>query len=261
MPLIEIETNGKIGELILNRPEKLNAFHAEMLDAFEEALNILASNEDVSCVIVRGAGRAFSVGHDMRESARAASAYEDWHNLRNEVRALSCVLECPKPVVACVHGYCMGMAMIVAACSDITIVDANAEITWPQLPLGGGLLGPMSTWLIGPKKAAEFSFIPGSTMSGTEAAELGWANYAVPSDEVLDKAREIARRICATPAGLLRVKKLALKRVLLSLGLREVLDDGALWDALTHTEPGVVGLSRTVRKVGFKQAIADLGKA
>ena len=78
------------------------------------------------------------------------------------------VARCPKPVIAQVHGFCIGVATQMAVCCDITVVSEDAHIGWPAVPLGGGYLSPFSAWLIGPKKAKELSFIAGSRMSETK---------------------------------------------------------------------------------------------
>ncbi len=150
----------------------------------------------------------------------------------------------------------MGLATQLAVCCDITVIAEDAVVGWPSLPLGGGLLSPMSCWLIGPKKAKELSYIAGSRMSGTEAHELGWANHAVPAADVLTRAEKIARQIARTPPDLLRIKKAALNRMMDLSGFTEVALAGAEFDAIAHDSPGMMSITAKIDELGLKGAMA-----
>jgi enoyl-CoA hydratase len=261
MALIEVDVEGRLGWLTFNRPEKLNALSPEMFDGFVASFRELAANDDVRVILLRGTGRAFSVGFDVdrdshdKQDQERLTALEDWIALREIIDRWLEVWRCPKPVVAAVHGYCMGLATQLAVCCDLTVVAKDAVIGWPSLPLGGGLLGTTSAWLIGPKKAKELSYIAGSRISGDEALGLGWANYAVDAEEVEPKARALAERIAKTPPDLLRLKKLALNRVMDVQGFQEAITFGAEWDAIAHDSPGMLRIGEKVRELGIKGAI------
>lgn len=262
MSLVETTIEGRLGWLLLNRPEKLNALNPELFAQFSTRFRELAADESVRCIIIHGEGRAFSVGFDVNRESEdlrgqdRVHALDDWIHLREIVERWLEVWHCPKPVIAAVHGYCLGFATQLAVCCDLTVVAKDAVIGWPSLPLGGGLLAPVSLWLIGPKKAKELSFIAGSRLSGEEAAALGWANYAVDAKEVLPRARALAERIAKTPLDLLRVKKLALNRVMDIQGFSETVTFGTEWDAIAHDSRGMAEISGKVRELGLKGAIA-----
>lgn len=262
MSLVEGTREGRVGWITFRRPEKLNALNPQMLDEFTLTLNDMTTDEAVRCIVIKGEGRAFSVGfdvdtesNDLRHADRRKSL-EDWESLRVNLQRWLDVWRCPKPVIAAVHGYCMGLATQLAVCCDLTVVAKNAIIGWPSLPLGGGLLSPVSCWLIGPKKAKELSFIAGSRMSGEEATALGWANYATEPDEVEDLARSLAVKIAKTPPDLLKIKKAALNRLLDTMGFSESIMAGAEFDAIAHDSPGMVEITEKVRSLGLKAAIA-----
>mgnify|MGYP000364080019 CR=1 FL=1 len=162
MALVNVEVSGKIGSIIFNRPERMNALTPEMFKGFAESLETLANDKRVVCIIVRGEGRAFSVGNDVAGGGGGQKAathdYDpvaDTMRLRERMRTWLEVRNCTKPVIAQVHGYCMGVATQLAVCCDLTVVSEDAVIGWPALPLGGGYLSPFSAWLIGPKKAKD----------------------------------------------------------------------------------------------------------
>lgn len=261
MAVVEVSRDGRVGWIVFNRPEKLNALNPEAFAQFRAAREELEKDDTIRCIVLRGEGRAFSVGFDvdrdsqyLKQSRR--KALEDWDHLREIMNHWLEVWRCPKPVIAAVHGYCMGLATQLAVCCDLTVVAKDAVIGWPSLPLGGGLLSPVSCWLVGPKKAKELSFIAGSRMSGEEAWELGWANYAVEADELAPKAAALAAKIARTPPDLLRLKKLALNRLMDIQGFTETIMAGAEFDAIAHDSEGMVAISEKVSELGLKGAIA-----
>src|SRR5882757_5365565 len=112
MSTIEITIEDHIAWLTFTRPEKLNAFNSEMLDEFTTGLHSLGQNDDVRCIIVRGTGRAFSVGYDIEgyESGNTEGrrrALSDWVGLREKSERWLDVWRFPKPVIAAIHGFCM----------------------------------------------------------------------------------------------------------------------------------------------------------
>jgi enoyl-CoA hydratase len=250
------DVDPRIAEVILDRPEKLNAFNDAMLDELSATLTVLGRDSTVSCMVLRGEGRSFSVGYDVVEGGGHATAYDDWDNLNQKIEHWIRVWECPKPIIAAVHGHCMGGATMLAVCTDITVVARDAVIGWPTIPLGGGLLSPVSMWLIGPKRAKELSYTAGSSMDGDEAAALGWANHSVAADEVLPRARHIAADIARMPLHLLTLKKRALNRVMDLQGFREMLKMGAEWDAIAHTSSQLGPIVDKLGEVGLRDTVA-----
>lgn len=264
--LIGIERDGRVAQLVLDRPRKLNAMNDEVLEGFSAAVDELGADPDVSVVVISGAGGNFSVGFDVdsahtgsEDGAAAADTYPDWETLRRNIARWLAVWDAPKPFLTAVEGYCMGGATMLSVCADITVVSEDAVIGWPSLPLGGGLLSPASAWLIGQKKARELSYIAGSRLTGAEAAALGWANHAVPAGSAVDRALELAGRISKMPLDLLRLKKLALNRVQEQQGFRESILQGAEWDALAHTAAGTRRMTDKISELGLKGAVAWFG--
>jgi enoyl-CoA hydratase len=255
MSEIELHRNGRVGEIVLSRPEKLNAFNQPMLDGLRAGLEELTQDEGISCIVLRGEGRSFSVGYDVSHGPKTKNVYADWVNLRGKIQYWRDVWDCPKPVIASVHGHCMGGATMLAVCADITLIAEDAVVGWPTIPLGGGLLSPVSQWLIGPKRSKELSFIAGSTMSGVEAAALGWANHAVPAGALAERTSAMASAIARTPLEMLVLKKRALNRVMDLQGFSEALMFGAEWDAISHAAPELEPTLQQVRTNGLKETI------
>ena len=258
MTAVTTEVRDRIGWLVLDRPDKLNAFNRQLLAAYSAAVDALNADPDVSVIVIRGAGRSFSVGYDVagRSTDGRTRTLDDWLDLRERVDLWLKVWRCPKPVIAAVHGYCMGGATTLAVCCDLTVVAEDAVIGWPSVPLGAGLIGPVNAWLMGPKKAKEMSYVVGSRMSGREAAEWGWANRAVPADELLDSVDRLAQVIARTPTELLHVKKRAINRVMDMQGFSEMVMFGAEFDAIAHDSAAVDTIRAEIRERGLKATVA-----
>ena len=258
---VSTSRSGRVAYVTFQRPAKLNAMNNQLLEEFSAAVAALGADPDVSVIVITGDERSFSVGFDVdpgngdSDAASGLESYLDWESLRRNIQRWLAVWDTPKPVLSAIEGYCMGGATMLAVCTDITVVSETAVIGWPSIPLGGGLLSPTSAWLVGPKKAKELSFIAGSRMSGTEAAQLGWANYAVAPGTALARAEQLATAISRTPLDLLRLKKLALNRHMDQQGFRESVLMGAEWDALAHTAQGTHQMTEKVAALGLKGAI------
>ena len=256
---VDIEIEKQIGWLILNRPEKLNAMNVVMLEEFSAALHELAARSDVHVIVIRGAGRAFSTGYDIerdsREISEDADSVTDYERLTENVDRFLEIWDCPKPVIAAVHGYCLAGATQLCSFCDITVVAEDARVGLPKIPVGGGYITPIWTWLVGPKRAKQMAFVAGSSISGQTAAEWGWANYAVEADDLWANVRELAESIARTPAPILRMKKVAINRIMDLQGFRSSVTLGAETDALLHASNAVHTLSQGIRDHGLKGAI------
>ncbi len=262
MDELEVFTRDRVGYLRLNRPDKLNAMNPDMLDALIDGLTAFEAHPRVRVAVVCGAGRAFSSGGDMSGPSRASrstaqrSAYRDWERSRHNMQRWLRIWDSPLPVIAAVHGYCLGTATLLAGFCDLTVVAEDAVIGWPQLPVGGGLLSPVAVWFVGPKKARELSYLAGSRFSGTEAVALGWANMAVPAGELDARVHDLAMRIARTPADVLAVKKRALNRMLDIQGFRAAVQATAEFSAISHQAPGAEHISAVRGELGMKETIA-----
>lgn len=260
--LVERDVENKTAVVSLNRPEKLNAFNNALLDGLMSALAELADDDEISVVILRGSGKSFSAGYDVASGYSASkTAYQDWRNLQNKIDLWERIYRFPKPLITSIEGHCLGGATMLVSCSDLVIVSETANIGWPSIPLGGGLLSPVSLWHIGMRKAKELSFIAGNSMSGVEAVELGWANTAVAEGTALESAKAMAKRVAKTPLDLLYLKKQALNKVFDRQGFVDALRSGAEWDAISHTADSIDDVKALMKEKGLKGAIKHFSQS
>ena len=162
------ERDGRLAYLTLNRPERLNAFNADQWGSLEAGLARAGDDPEVRVIIIRGAGRAFSAGADVRANegrspgeiatATHGDVVDDAISLYGTIDRYLRIFNFPKPIIAQVHGYCLGVATQLAVMCDITVVAEDAHIGVPTTPRGGGYISPMWAWLVGPKRAKEMSY-------------------------------------------------------------------------------------------------------
>ena len=253
------QKDGRIATIILNRPEKLNALSEALQREFDQALDEARGDDEVRVVIVKGAGRAFSAGYDIApttpERATRATQFRDRERLQAVLERWLRVWEFPKPVIAQVHGYCLAGGTQLAMLCDVTLVAEDARIGMPSLPIGGGFISPMWCWLIGPKRAKEMTFQAGSWISGKEAELWGWANRAFPADQLEQRTLEMAHRIAKLHPEVLRIKKLAVNRVMDIQGFRTSVLSGAEWDAFLHYTEPVEHMADMIKEKGIRGTI------
>jgi enoyl-CoA hydratase len=246
-------------EIVLNRPDKLNALNLALREQLRDAIASLSRDKDIRVAVLTGAGRAFCVGADVTPQTghEDESAEDDRRRLLdNSLELFLDIWRAPIPVIAKVNGFCMGVGTILVNCCDIVLIAEDAVVGWPVLPLGGGMVSPTWVWHVGIHKAKEMSYQIASRMSGTEAAACGFANYAVPRSELDTRVDEIASNIARVPRDLLTLKKEALNQVWGRLGYEEAVKIGAAYDALAHTTSGVQEVRDMRDRIGLKATIA-----
>jgi enoyl-CoA hydratase/carnithine racemase len=258
---IRVEYRGPISWIVLNRPDKANALSTAMLDEFSDALERLAHTGG-PIVGIRGEGKGFCAGYDIDQvgKPKPADPVADRDRLARNVNRYLAIWDHPKPVIAAVHGYCVAGATQMCVFTDLTIVAEDARIGEPALPLGGGYIAPLWAPLVGPKRAKELAFLPGNMISGTTSVEWGWANHAVPADQVISTVEEMAERMARIPSDVLRIKKLSVNRAMEAMGVRTAAAGVPEMDALLHLSPSVTQLREWIGAVGLKDAIAEFRK-
>jgi enoyl-CoA hydratase len=196
---IEAICDGAIATVVLNRPEKLNALTKDMWRALGETVATLSADDRVRCIILRGAGeKAFSPGNDIGEFAtersNKAQAIAYGHVMHATLRALG---DCRHPLVAQIHGVCVGGGLEIAALCDLRICGESSRFGAPIKNLGLTMayaeMAPLVR-LVGSAVALEI-LLEGRIFDVAEAKEKGLVTRVVPDAEVASEARASAERI------------------------------------------------------------------
>lgn len=208
---------GRVARVILNRPESLNAQSRLMLREIGQALDEACADGDVRVVVVSGAGRHFSAGHDVREMAgdlapettaqryeRIKHAYIDDHlRWRNA----------SKPTIAMVHGYCIWGGWMVASAMDILFASEDARFLANPGPADFWAL----PWDLSPKKAKEVLF-EHRVLTAHEAREYGFVNRVYPDSELEAQTLAYAERVADNDPRGVRAAKYAINQTLDNMG-------------------------------------------
>jgi enoyl-CoA hydratase/carnithine racemase len=196
---ILVDRDEAIATITLNRPEKLNALTKAMWGGLGEAVDALGRDASVRCILIRGAGeRAFSPGNDIGEFARErsnkAQAIEYGRFMHTTAHTLAA---CPVPMVAEIHGICVGGGLEIASLCDLRICGASSRFGAPIKNLGLVMayaeMGPLVR-LVGPSVALEI-LLEGRIFDAAEAKDKGLVTRVVPDDQVSTEARAAALRI------------------------------------------------------------------
>jgi enoyl-CoA hydratase/carnithine racemase len=200
-----LEKDGPIAILTLNRPDKMNAISLEMRETIPRALQEIQEDDNLRAVIITGAGRGFCSGADVAvQAARAAGQQAD--TSRKTLLALvgNFILgfeKINKPIIAAVNGIAAGVGLTITLACDLRIASTNARFAaiWVKRGLiadgGATLLLPL---IVGMEKALELSFT-GDIIDAQEAERIRLVSKVVPHEELMNRAKELAKKIASGP--------------------------------------------------------------
>jgi enoyl-CoA hydratase len=258
---IGVETADRVAVLTFNRPKVLNAFDPTLVAETQAALAVLSADDSVSAIVVRGAGRAFSAGFDLKAGAATAGSrgLADWRKvLEADFDFIMGFWHCPKPTIAAVHGYCIGGAFELALACDVTVAAQSTKFGAPEVKFGSGAVALLLPWIAGPKAAKELLLTGDDQLTADRAHALGIVNHVVPDGDEMDRACAIARTMAIAAPSAVRLTKLAINRSFDAMGLRQALAQALELDI--HIEaaagPERAEFDRIRREEGLNAAIA-----
>jgi enoyl-CoA hydratase/carnithine racemase len=188
-----------VARITLNRPEKRNAWNAEMVAAFFESLEIIRADRELKIVITRGAGPLFSSGLDLYFLKEANSGVRDWDRPTPTIELAEALRAFPRIMLAQVHGYCLGGALGLMNCHDLVIAADDAQFGMPEVLRGSFGQLVTSTLIHGgiPIKKVAWLQLVGRNISGVEAERFGIVSQTVPAAELESTVMDVARGIAA----------------------------------------------------------------
>src|SRR5215216_3646254 len=198
--LVLSEDHGAIRHVVLNRPEKRNAFHAELVLATGEALRAAADDAAVRCVVLRGAGPMFSSGMDLAALGALAERAEHLRAFRRDcLEAWNLAEEMPKPVICAIQGGCIGGALELALACDFRVLAADAVVGLPETRVGlipdvGG--SSRLPQVIGLGRAKEL-VMTGKLIGADEAERIGLATRVAPAEELDAAVQQLVDELLA----------------------------------------------------------------
>ena len=201
---VRYDLDGAVATITLNRPESLNAMDPEMLETMHVVARRASDDPAVRCVVVTGAGRAFSAGGDVKAMASGGAVLRTEERvaaLRRQEEMSLLLNEMPKPTIAAINGVVVGAGLSIALACDLRISSDQAKFgtAFGKVGFSGDFGG---TWLlqrlVGPAKARELYFLA-EIFGPEEALRLGLVTRVVPHDSLVDEAMALARRLADGP--------------------------------------------------------------
>ena len=238
-----------IATITLNRPESLNTIVPPMPQEIEAAITRASSDPDVKVIILRGAGRSFCAGFDFAGGFHhwddSLTTNGEWDPGKDFAVAASdqgvvprfmSLWRSPKPVIAQVHGWCVGGGSDLALCADLVIASEDARIGTSYSRMWGCYLTGMWLYRLGLTRAKEYA-LTGRPLSGAEAVDAGLINAAVPFDHLEAYVRERAVELAGIPASQLAAMKLIVNQAYENMGLGSTQTLGPILDGLMRNTP------------------------
>jgi enoyl-CoA hydratase len=261
-------TDGRVARITLNRPERLNTIVPPMPDELEDAIAVATRDPEVKVIVVRGAGRAFCAGYDFgggfRHWDEGITTDGAWDPGKDFAAATApqlaptqkfmSVWRCPKPVIAQVHGWCVGGGSDFALCADLVIASEDAVIGTPYSRMWGCYLSGMWIYRLGLAKAKEHA-LTGRPLSGRQAAEIELINKAVAFEQLEDTVAQIAAELAVIPASQLAAMKLVVNQAYENMGISSTQVLGPILDGLMRNTPEALEFIELAQEEGVRSVV------
>ena len=263
-------TRGPICLITLNRPERLNTIVPPMPDEIEAAVMEANRDPEVRVIVLRGAGRSFCAGFDFSDNFSSyADEFESdgrWDpgkdmtyntsTFTGPVPKFMSMWRSPKPVIAQVHGWCVGGGSDMALCADLVIASDDARIGTPYARVWGCYLTGLWIYRLGLTRT-KWHALTGEPLTGKEAAEVGLINRAVPFADLEDEVMRCADRLAKNPPSQLSAMKLIVNQAYENMGLHSTQTLGPILDGYMRNTPEAHQFVETSGSQGVATAIAE----
>jgi enoyl-CoA hydratase len=266
--MIDYATADRIATITLNRPDKYNTIRVEMWEELEQALGTANRDPAVRVIILQGAGDAFCAGFDFSGGLEhfpdlAEEGYDPGQDaiasanpFLGPIPKFMQVWRGLKPVIAKVHGWCVGGGSELALCADLVIASEDAQFGTPYSRVWGCHLTGMWIYRLGLTRA-KFYALTGCPVSGKEAADIGLINFAVPLEELDATVQHWAGRMAQIPLTQLASMKLIVNQAFEAMGIQGTQYLGPILDGIMRNTPEGRGFVRTARERGVKAAVTE----
>ncbi|MFF5289562.1 enoyl-CoA hydratase/isomerase family protein [Paractinoplanes globisporus] len=218
-----VEQQDRLLTVTMNRPESLNAVGGGMHEELEEFFHRVRFDNSVGAILLRGAGRAFSSGGDVKGMAATAQGGAEPNlgeraggMLQGAKNIIASMLDVEQPIVSAVQGYAMGLGATLALCADVCIAAEDAILADTHVSIGlvagdgGALIWPMLL----PINTAKYYLMTGERITGKEAERLGLVLRAVPKENLAEESLAVAWKLANGPSLAIRWTKTSVNKIL-----------------------------------------------
>ena len=264
-----LEKDDRIGRIILNRPDVLNAIDDDVPALI--AQRVAEANEDpeVHVIILSGAGRAFCAGYDLTYYASATDGdgrdltqdmpwdpMKDYAFMHRNTQLFMSLWHSHKPVIAKVHGYAAAGGSDIALCCDLIVMADDAEIGYMPARVWGCPTTAMWTYRLGPEQAKRM-LLTGDRINGKEAERIGLVLKSVPADQLDNEVEKLAQRMATVPTNQLMMQKMVINQAIEAMGLQNTQKLATLLDGITRHSPEGINFKMRSEEKGWKQTVRE----
>jgi enoyl-CoA hydratase len=257
------EARDRIAWLTLNRPERLNAIGEHTGRDLREAVARANADDAVHVIVLRGAGRAFCAGYDLKDYAEGETPWNqgmpwdptiDFRMMKQNTDDFMSLWRSYKPTIAQVHGYAVAGGSDIALCCDLAVMAEDAKIGYPPARVWGCPTTAMWVYRLGAEKAKRM-LLTGDLVDGREAKAMGLVLDAVPAGQLEARVAELAQRMAGVPKSQLMMQKLMVNQAYENMGLATTQMFATLFDGITRHSPEGVWFREYAAKRGFHEAV------
>jgi enoyl-CoA hydratase len=262
--------DGPVATITLNRPERLNTIVPPMPDEVEAAVGEATRDQAVKVIVLRGAGRSFCAGYDFGGGFEHWDEYlatdGKWDPGKDFAMATApelaptqkfmSIWRTPKPVIAQVHGYCVGGGSDFALCADLIVASEDAVIGTPYSRMWGAYLSGMWIYRLGLART-KFHALTGRPLNGIQAAEAELINEAVPFAELEATVASLAADLASIPSSQLAAQKLVVNQAYENMGVASTQTLGPILDGLMRNTPDAIEFIEKAGNEGVGSVIRE----
>ena len=257
---VTTQIDGRVGILTFDRPQVMNAFNHTLIDYTNRAMDAFMDDDAVLAIIVRGDGRCFSAGFDMKESAaRGTSGEDEWRDvLTRDFEFIMQFWNAPKPTIAAVHGYCIGGALELLMACDLAVASETTLFGEPEVRFGSGIVAMLAPYVMGPKQAKELLLTGNDMVTALRCYEMGILNRVVADGDEMKAAIELANQITSASPRSVQMTKTAIHRSYELAQMRTALLEALEIDIQIEADesPERLEFNRIRKEHGLKAALA-----
>ncbi|MEQ8348388.1 MAG: crotonase/enoyl-CoA hydratase family protein [Sneathiellaceae bacterium] len=257
----------RIATITLNRPERLNAIDDHMPGEIRRAVALANDDDAVHVIVVKGAGRAFCAGYDLKLYAESDGPNAgvqpmpwdpmvDYKMMKGFTEDYQSLWRSYKPTIAQVHGHAVAGGSDIALSCDILMMAEDARIGYPPARVWGCPTTAMWVYRVGAQVAKRMLFT-GDLIDGREAVGYGLALEAVPEDALAGRVTALAGRMAGVPKNQLMMQKLMVNQAFDNMGMANTQMIATLFDGITRHSPEGMWFKQRAEEVGFQQAVRE----
>jgi enoyl-CoA hydratase len=267
MPALEFqslryETQDRKAYITLDRPERLNAIDRRMPSEIRQAVELANDDRDVHVIVLRGAGRSFCAGYDLKEFAEAGEGTQppvwdpikDYRFMKGNTDDFFTLWRSLKPTICKVQGHAVAGGSDIALSCDLVVMATDARIGYMPARVWGCPTTAMWVYRLGAERAKRM-LLTGDTIDGRTAAEWGLVLEAVPAEQLDARVEELADRIAGVPVNQLVMQKLMINQAYDNMGLAGTQLLATLFDGITRHSPEGRWFQELAAREGFHAAV------